>query len=399
MTTQHNPVEFQPLGADYLGYAEGLTEEEKSSLMAIRDVMETHVRPIANDYWDRAEFPHHVVPEIGRLGIMGDPYPETARFENSAVYRGFSVLELGRVSAGITTLVGVSSGLCMGAIQMLGSEEQKRQWLGPLARAEKVGAFGLTEPQSGSDAARGLLTVAQRTDSGWVINGEKRWIGNATWGDVVVINARDDSDGKVKAFIVPTDTPGYAATKIENKYSQRDVQNADIVMTDMELPAKAHLPGSNGFADIAKVLTRTRIDVAWGALGTAVGAYEAALDYAKKREQFGRPIASFQLIQNLLVKSLREINACLGMCVQVSRSADRIGHHEQKSALAKAHVTASARQVVAWCREIFGGNGIDLDYNIIRYFNDLEAQYSFEGTLQMNTLIVGRDITGHSAFV
>lgn len=399
MTNTHDPASFRPLSADYLGYAEELADEEKSSLMAIRDVMETHVRPIANDFWNRAEFPRHVLPQIGRLGILGDPFPETQRFANSAVYRGFSILELARVSAGITTFVGVSSGLCMGAIQMLGSTEQKERWLGPLARAEKAGAFGLTEPYSGSDAARGLRTVAERTSAGWVLNGEKRWIGNATWGDVVIINARDAADGTVRAFIVPTDTPGYSATKIEDKYSQRDVQNADIVMTDMQLPADARLPGANGFVDIARVLARTRIDVAWGALGTAVGAYESALRYAKEREQFGQPIASFQLVQDLLVKSLREINASLGMCVQVSRSADRAGHHEQKSALAKAHVTASARQVVAWCREVFGGNGIQLDYDIVRYFNDLEAQYSFEGTLQMNTLIVGRDITGHSAFV
>jgi len=390
---------FEPLAGDFFGYAEDLTAQERRALMRLREYMDNVVRPDVNAHWESSDFPHHLVEGLGRLGVLAYPFTETAPFENSAVFRGFVTLELARVDAGFSTLVGVTSGLVMGSIALLGSEEQKAEWLPRLATGQAVGSFGLTEPLSGSDAAKGLRTTARREGENWILNGEKRWIGNATWGDLVIIWARDEADNHVKGFLVPTSSPGYRATKIEGKYSQRTVQNADIVLTDVVVPESNRLPHANSFKDTARILMRTRIDVAWAAVGNAIGAYETALAYAGQREQFGKPIAGFQLVQDLLVKSLSNITASLGMCVRASEMLDRGTQRDHHSAMAKAFTTSKAREVVAWCRELFGGNGIDIDYDIIRYFNDAEALYSFEGTREMNTLIVGRHITGFAAFV
>ncbi|MFT4468544.1 acyl-CoA dehydrogenase family protein [Arthrobacter sulfonylureivorans] len=399
MTTMTHASDFTTLSGDFYGYEQDLGAQELAALAKIREYMDTVVRPEINGYWERTEFPEKMVAGLGELGVLAFPFEETAPFKNSAVFRGFVTMELARVDAGFSTLTGVSSGLVMGSIALLGSEQQKTEWMPRLGTAEAVGSFGLTEPFSGSDAAKGLRTTARRVGDQWILNGQKRWIGNATWADVIIIWARDEADGQIKGFVVPTDTPGYLATKIEGKYSQRTVQNADIELKDLVLPATAKLPGANSFRDTASILMRTRIDVAWAAVGTAVGAYETALAYAKQREQFGRPIASYQLVQDLLVKSLSNITACIGMCVRASEMLDRGTQQDHHSAMAKAFVTSKTREVVAWCRELFGGNGIDLDYDIIRYFNDAEALYSFEGTREMNTLIVGRHITGISAFV
>lgn len=386
------------LAADLLDYSALLSDREREALARVRRFMQTEVRPIVNDYWVAAEFPTQVVRGLARTGALAFGCRETAPFENSVLFRGLITAEIARVDAGCTTFVGVSAGLVMGAISLLGSEEHKRDWLPRLAQGDAVGAFGLTEPLHGSDVARGMETTVRREGDEWVLNGAKRWIGNATWGDLLIAWARDEADGHVKGFIVPSGTPGYTATKIEDKFSQRTVQNADIVFRDVRLPSSAHLPGANSFKDTARVLTRTRLDVAWGAVGNAIGAYEAALAYTRERTQFGKPIASFQMVQDLLVKSISAITAALGMCVRVAQLQDEGRFEDHHSAMAKAYATARAREVVAWCRELFGGNGIDLRYDVIRHFADAEAMYSFEGTREMNTLIVGRHITGISAF-
>jgi glutaryl-CoA dehydrogenase len=232
-----------------------------------------------------------------------------------------------------------------------------------------------------------------------VLNGSKRWIGNATFSDITIIWAKDLADGQVKGFIVPTSTPGYHATKIEGKVSLRMVQNADITLEDVVVPESHRLQNANSFRDTAAVLRLTRAEVAWAAVGTAVGAYEAALTYAGERVQFGKTIASHQLIQDLLVKSLGNITASLGMVIRVSEMLDRGEQRDEHSALAKAYATARMRETVAWAREVVGGNGIVLDYDVARFFADAEALYSYEGTQEMNTLIVGRSITGRAAFV
>ncbi|MRX42887.1 acyl-CoA dehydrogenase family protein [Agromyces kandeliae] len=392
-------MSFEPLASDFYSYASLLTDREQEALTELRAWLERDVRPIVNDHWERAEFPMEVVRPLADHGTLAFAWDETTPFENSAVFRGFVALELARVDASIGTFVGVQNGLATGSISVAGSAEQRREWIPRLASGEVVGAFGLTEPLSGSDSARGLRTTARRDGDEWVLNGEKRWIGNATFSDITIIWAKDEADGQVKGFIVPTSTPGYAATKIQGKISLRMVQNADITLTDVRVPESLRLQNADSFRATAAVLRQTRAEVAWSAVGTAIGAYEAAVRYATEREQFGKTIGSHQLIQDLLVKCLGNITASLGMVVRVSQMLDAGEQRDEHSALAKAYATTAMRETVAWAREVCGGNGIVLDYDVARFFADAEALYSYEGTREMNTLIVGRAITGEAAFV
>ena len=390
---------FETLASDFYGYENLLTDREKDFIAVLREYLENDVKPIVNEHWERAEFPAAVIPGLHSRGVIGLSWDETKAFENSAVFRGWVALELGRVDASVSTYVGVQNGLVVGALGVTGSAEQRAEWLPKLASGEVLGAFALTEPQSGSDSAQGLQTIATRSGDDWVLNGSKRWIGNATFSDITIVWAKNAEDGQVNGFIVPTSTPGYTATKIEGKQSLRMVQNADITLENVVVPERLRLQGANSFKDTAKVLRLTRAEVAWSAIGVAVGAYEAALRYATERVQFGKPLASHQLIQDLLVKSLGNITASIGLCTRVSEMLDRGEQRDEHSALAKAFATSRMRETVSWCREILGGNGIVLDYDVIRFFADAEALYSYEGTREMNTLIVGRSITGKAAFV
>ncbi|UAJ80576.1 acyl-CoA dehydrogenase family protein [Leifsonia sp. ZF2019] len=390
---------FETLASDFYGFESLLGEREKDFLVNLRSELETKIKPIVNEYWERAEFPHQIVEVLHGTGTIGLGFPETAAFENSAVFRGWVALELARVDASVSTYVGVQNGLALGAVGVCGSPEQRAEWLPRLASGEVIGAFGLTEPTSGSDSAQGLQTVATRDGDNWILNGSKRWIGNATFSDITVIWAKSADDGQVKGFIVPTSTPGYTATKIEGKQSLRMVQNADITLENVVVPESLRLQNANSFRDTAAVLRLTRAEVAWAAVGVAVGAYEAALRYAQERVQFGKPIAKHQLIQDLLVKSIGNITASIALCTRVSQMLDDGQQRDEHSALAKAFATARMRETVAWCREILGGNGIVLEYDVARFFADAEALYSYEGTREMNTLIVGRAITGEAAFV
>ncbi|QHC59466.1 acyl-CoA dehydrogenase family protein [Rathayibacter sp. VKM Ac-2760] len=390
---------FEILDADFYGFAGSLSPAEKELLVRVRGFLEAEVRPIADDYWERAEFPRQLIPGIHATGVVGLSWPETRPFENSAVFRGWVALELGRVDAGIATYVGVQNGLVMGTVGVAGSPEQRAEWLPKLASGEVIGAFGLTEPQSGSDSAQGLRTTARRDGDSWILDGAKRWIGNATFSDVTVIWAKDVADGQVKGFLVPTSTPGYRATAIARKQSLRTVQNADIVLEGVRVPESLRLQGANSFRDTAKVLRLTRAEVAWQAIGVAIGAYDAALRYARERVQFGKPLVGHQLVQDLLVKSIGNITASIALATRVSEMLDAGEQRDEHSALAKAYTTARMRETVAWCREVMGGNGIVLDYGVARFFADAEALYSYEGTREMNTLIVGRAITGSAAFV
>ncbi|RWZ46369.1 acyl-CoA dehydrogenase [Labedella phragmitis] len=392
-------MSFEPLASDFLGFETLLTDREKDAITVVRAFLDERVRPVIDEYWERAEFPHELVEplmatDVGRFG-----WPETTPFQNSAVFRGLVSMELSRVDASISTFVGVQEGLAMGSIGVCGSDEQKAEWLPRLASGEVTGAFALTEPLSGSDSAQGLRTTARREGESWVLDGAKRWIGNATFSDIVIVWAKDVEDSQVKGFIVPTSTPGYSASPIARKISLRAVQNADIALDGVVVPESNRLQRASSFRDTAKVLRLTRAGVAWSSVGVSIGAYEAALAYAKERVQFGKTIASHQLIQDLLAKCLGNITASMAMCVRVSQMHDDGTQRDEHSAMAKAYCTARMRETVAWAREAMGGNGIVLDYGAARFFADAEALYSYEGTREMNALIVGRAITGSAAFV
>ena len=387
------------LTGDFYGYGSLLTDDEQKVIGRVREFCRTEIAPIALDAWSRAEFPHEIVPKFADLDIAALPYEGLGGPAARRLLIGFVSLELAHTDPSLNSFFGIHNGLAMGSIDLCGSAEQRERWLPAMARMEQIGAFGLTEPHGGSDVAQGLETTARREGDTWVLEGEKRWIGNATFADLVVIWARDEADGAVKGFVVHKDNPGMTATKIENKIALRTVQNADIVLTDCRVPEEDRLQRANSFKDTNGVLRRTRGGVAWGATGTMMAAYETALAYSTEREQFGRPIAGFQLVQDLLVRMLGNITASLGMCVRLAEMQDAGEARDEHAALAKEYTTTAMRETVALARQVVGGNGVVLDYGVAKFFADAEALYSFEGTREINTLVVGRAITGHSAFV
>ena len=379
------------LVGDLYRFQDLLNAEEAAVVERVRAFLAAEVVPVANDHWARAEFPYQLIKGFAGLGLAGR--------KQSNLLSGWLAMEMGHADASMATFFGVHAGLAMGSIETCGSPEQQERWLPAMAGFDKIGAFALTEPTGGSDVAAGLRTTARRDGDHWVLNGAKRWIGNATFADLTVVWARDLADNQVKGFVVGKDTPGFTATKIENKIALRIVQNADITLTDCVVPEADRLQHGNTFKDTAKILRQTRSGVAWQAVGVMLAAYEIALAYAKEREQFGRPIGSFQLVQDLLVRMLGNVTSSLGLVVRLTQLQDAGEFRDEHSALAKAYTTTRMREVVGWAREILAGNGIVLDYDIGRFVADAEALYSYEGTREINTMIVGRAVTGLSAFV
>ena len=384
--------------ADFYGLEQLLDDSERAVLHQVRAFMEKEVAPVINRYWVTAQFPHELIPGLRALGIAGLPYHGYGCPGGRLLLDGLVALELARTDPSIATFCGVHGGLAMGSIYVCGSEEQKQRWLPPMARMELIGAFGLTEPDTGSGAARGLTTTARRDGDGWVLRGQKTWIGNATFADLIVIWAKDEADGKVKGFVVEQGAAGLRTEKLADKIALRVVQNARITLDDVRVPEANRLQNARSFKDTAEVLRMTRAGVAWMAAGCGRGAYENALAYAKQREQFGRPIGGFQLVQDLLVKMLANTTASAALCARLAGLQEAGQARDEHSALAKAFCTMRMRETVGWARELMGGNGILLEYNVGRFVADAEAIYSYEGTREMNTLIVGRAITGLSAF-
>jgi glutaryl-CoA dehydrogenase len=382
---------------DYFLMKDQLTEDELELLYKVRGFAETEVLPVVNHYWERDEFPFELIPKFAELNIVGDTMVGYGTTPMSAVGSGLAMYELSRVDGSIGTFFGVHVGLAMQSIYLLGSEEQRERWLPPMARLETIGAFALTEPDHGSDSVM-LETTAERDGSEWVINGRKRWIGNAVWCDVIVVYARDTQDGQVKAFVVEKDNPGYAASKITGKVALRMVQNADITLTDCRVSEDARLANCNSFADAARVLKGTRNTVAWASAGHGVAAYDIALSYAQRRTQFGRPIAKNQMIQSMLAEMLGEVTAMQLYCIRLGRLIDEGKMNDTMASLAKYFFTVKACHVCRMAREILGGNGILLDFHVMRHMCDMEALLTYEGTAQIQTLLVGRDITGIGAF-
>ena len=384
-------------GTDFFRIADQLTTEERAYWNRARHFVDDEVLPVINDYWERAEFPRDLVHRLGELGLVGDGIAGYECPPMSPIATGLVHLELNRGDGSLGTFLGVPAGLAMQSIAMLGSEEQKQHWLPRMAAVDALGAFALTEPDHGSDSV-GLESSARRDGDVWVLDGQKKWIGNGTVADVVVVWARDVADGQVKGFLVEPGTTGYDARRIDGKASLRAVWQAEITLTGVQVPEANRLPGANSFRDTARVLAGTRNAVAWGALGHATAAYEIALAYCTERTQFGKPLVSFQIVQDRLVKMLAEVCSMQLYCLRLGRLIEEGSLTDTIAAIAKMNNTRKAREVVAEARDLLGGNGILLDFHVMRHMADMEALHTYEGTETIQTLIVGRDITGVGAF-
>lgn len=391
--------EFPEIDTDFYDLHQLLTSEERAIQLQVRDFMQKEIKPIVNTFWLRDEFPHQIIPELAKLNICGLTFEGYGCPGKSSLLEGFIAMEMARVDCSVSTFFGVQSGLAMGSIYYCGSEEQKLKWLPPMQKLELIGAFGLTEPEVGSGVAGGLTCTCKKQGDVWVLNGQKKWIGNATFSDIVIIWARDVDDGNVKGFIVEKNNPGFKAEKIKGKMALRIVQNALITLTQCEISETNRLQNANSFKDTAKVLRMTRAGVAWQAVGCGRGAYESALRYTNERKQFGRTISSFQMVQDLLVMMLSNLTAMQTMVCRLSQLQDNGKLTDEQASLAKVFCTLRTRDIVSHARELFGGNGILIEYDIARFVADAEAIYSYEGTKEINTLIVGRAITGQSAFI
>ena len=403
MTSETKDMKLtRPLPApnsDFYQTFDVLNESQKEVVKRVRTFMETQVAPIIERYWSASEFPFEVIAGIRDLHIAGTSIQGYGCPGGGSLLANYVAMEMARVDCSISTFFGVHSGLAMGSIYICGSEEQRQRWLPDMAAFNKIGCFALTEPLVGSGAAGGLLTTAHREGDTWILNGQKKWIGNATFADLCVVWARDVSDNQVKAFVVEKGTPGFTAEKIENKMALRVVQNALITIDNCRVPEANRLQNANSFKDTDKVLRSTRASVAWEAVGCMRGAYEHALKYAQERERFGRPIAAFQLVQDLLFRMLSNITACECMCLRLAQLEEAGVLKNENSAMAKAYCCMKMRESVGYARELLAGNGILLDYHVGRFVADAEALYTYEATREMNALIVGRAASGFSAFV
>ncbi len=384
-------------GTDYYLLEELLTDEERAIRDKVRAFCDREVIPIISDYWQREEFPFELIPKMAALRIAGGSIPTILGCPGmSAVAMGLVAMELSRGDGSVSAFFGVHSGLAMMAIALLGSNEQRMRWLPPMARMERIGAFALTEPDHGSDVVL-LESRARREGDEYVIDGEKRWIGNASFADLTIVWARDD-EGHVGGFIVEKGTPGFEAEVIRGKTSKRAVWQANVRLRGVRVPVEHRLEKARTFKDTGKVLVATRFGVAWEALGHAVAAYELALAYARRRVQFGRPLVAYQDVQTRLAKMLAEITSMQLLSYRLSQLVEQRWMTEGMASLAKMHNAQKARWVVAQARDLLGGNGILLDHHVARHWADVEAVYTYEGTDTIQSLIVGREITGVSAF-
>ncbi len=394
------PKALPEIDGDFFDVAALLTPKQREIQLRVRRFMEDEVEPIINAYWQRDEFPQLLIAKLKDLDIIRELFDDDGnRCEGAAVLEGVIGMEMARVDVSTTTFFGVHSGLAMWSIYLGGSEAQRREWLPKLRDFEAIGAFGLTEPDVGSAVSQGMTTTCRRDGDAWILNGQKYWIGNATFSDFTIVWAKDEADGQVKGFIIRKETPGFSVEKIEGKISLRAVENGHITLANCRVREEDRLQNATSFRTTADVLRMTRAGVAWQGVGCAMGAYEKSLAYARTRQQFGRPIASFQLVQNQLVQMLGNVTAMQTMCLRLAQLQDAGTMRDEQASLAKVFTAKRCRETVALARELHGGKGILLENHVARYFADAEAIYSYEGTNEINSLVVGRAVTGYSAFV
>jgi len=383
-------------GVDYYHIDDLLTEEEKLIRTTIREFVEDKVIPIIEKHYREGTFPMHLIPEMAELGIFGATLPEKYGCANlNNVAYGLMMQELERGDSGIRSFASVQSALVMYPIYTFGTEEQKDYWLPKLAKAEKIGCFGLTEPDFGSNPG-GMLTRAEKVDGGFVLNGTKMWITNGTIADVAVVWAK--WNGVVHGFLVEKDFKGFSAPEMKNKHSLRASVTSELVLDNVFVPESHWLPNTQGLKSALMCLSQARYGIAWGVIGSMMVAYTTALDYAKSRVQFSKPIAAYQLTQAKLVWMLTEITKAQLLVLQLGRLKDQGKARFTHISLAKRNNCEVALDICRVAREILGANGILDEYPIMRHMNNLESVKTYEGTHEMHTLIVGEDITGYPAF-
>ncbi|TFD64231.1 acyl-CoA dehydrogenase family protein [Cryobacterium ruanii] len=384
-----------PLDTDYYGIFANVPAADRAFWSRARTFAVETLDELS-EAWDKAEYPLHLARRLGELDLLTDGVTGPGLTPMSPLAAGLVNMEISRGDGSMGTVVAVQGGLALRSIAMFGSDEQKATWLVPLARAEKLGAFALTEPDHGSDSVA-LETTAHRDGDEWVINGVKKWIGNGSVGDVTVVWARDD-DGNVRGFLVDQSLPGYHGETMLGKGSLRAVHQARITLTDVRIPLDAVLPGTHTFKDTAVVLFATRLGVAWSALGHATAVFEAALNYAQQRVQFGKPIAGFQIVQERLTLMLSELTSMQLHCMRLAELDAAGTLRPIQASLAKFHNTRAARSLASLARDMLGGNGILLENHVIRHLADIESIHTYEGTESIQSLLIGRDLTGVSAF-
>ena len=388
----------RPEARDFLNIDANLSDEERGVRERIRSFVQERIKPNIKGWYDEAVFPKEIVPEFASLGLLGMHLSGYGCAGKSAVEYGLACMELEAGDSGLRTFVSVQGSLAMSAIHEFGSEEQKQTWLSPMARGEKIGCFGLTEPTAGSDPAS-MKTFAKKDGSDWILSGEKRWIGLATIADVAVVWARTDEEkNPVRGFLVPTDTAGFSARDITPKLSMRASIQCDIGLEDVRLSANAMLPEAKGLGGPFACLNEARYGIIWGSMGAARDCYESALDYAGEREQFGRPIASFQLVQQKLANMLIELGKGSLLALHIGRMKDAGTLRPEHISFGKLNNVREAIEIAREARTVFGGNGVTLDHPPMRHMSNLESVRTYEGTDEVHTLILGSAITGSQAF-
>ncbi|WP_449278239.1 acyl-CoA dehydrogenase family protein [Leucobacter sp. GX24907] len=391
---------WEPLNPDLAGVFADISADDLAYRDRARTFVQDEVRPVIDGYWDRAEYPLDLAKRLGELDLLRDGIDVPGFPEQSLLAACLTTMELSRGDGSVGTIVGVQGALALRSIAMCGSEEQQHRWLASLARGDELGAFALTEPTHGSDSVSletRARAVSDDAGDGFVIDGHKKWIGSGSVGQISVVWARGD-DGQVQGFLVPQDAEGYTGTTIEGKVSLRAIWQAHIELDAVRVPASAKMPGANSFADTARVLQATRLGVAWSALGHATAVYETAVHYSRQRMQFGRPLAASQIVQNRLTEMLSGLTALQTLLMRLTRREQAKELTGPAASMAKYTATRTARDLARNARDLLGGNGILLENRVARHFADIEALHTYEGTETVQALIIGRDITGLSAF-
>lgn len=384
------------IGPDFYNITDLLTEEELAIQKTAHDFVKKEFMPVIQEHFREGTFPVNIIPRLGEIGVFGPTFPEEFGGAGvSNVAYGLLMQELERGDSGLRSFASVQGGLVMYPIWKYGSDEQKEQWLHKLARGEAIGCFGLTEPEFGSNPG-GMITKAKRDGDGWIINGSKMWITNGSIADIAIVWAKDD-DNIVRGFLIPKDTKGFATPEMHGKLSLRASVTSELVLDNVKVSEKQRLPKAEGLKAPLSCLSQARYSIAWGAIGAAIDCYETALEYSKNRKQFSKPIGAYQLTQNKLVDMLEEITKAQLLAIQLGRLKDQGKANFSQISLAKRNNVAMARDIARSAREILGANGITDDYSIMRHIMNLESVYTYEGTHEMHTLIIGKEITGFDA--